>query len=544
MPETTSTGTTPWPDEFAARYVAKGYWAGRSIGALIGDATNSDATCLVDRGFRLTQRELLSRADGAATRLYALGLRPDDRVVLQLPNQWEFIVVLTACLRLGVVPVLAVPGHRKQEIAAVAEHARARAIITAGQVRGFDHEALAHEVAAESRTVEYVFVTADDPTEGSLDLRALCLPGTQPLPRLPEPDGTAVALFLLSGGTTGAPKLIARTHNDFAYLLTRSAEICLLGPDSVYLAVLPLGHGFPLTAALGTLLRGGTVVLAESPTPHRAFPLIDAEGVTMTSLVPAIVQRWLEHRASDPRHELRTLRLIQVAGSRLPDDVAALITPMLGGVLQNGYGMGEGLFCLTRPDDPADVICRTQGRPICPDDELRLVDDQGLPVPAGEPGILLTRGPYTPRGYYRAPEKNAQSFVDGWYDTGDIVRLRPDGNIVVEGRAKDVINRGGEKISAEEIETFARRSGASLAAAVAMPDAELGERVCLYVTGARLDLDRLRASMRAAGVAPFKLPERLVHLDILPVTAVGKVDKKALRADIAARMATERPLAG
>ncbi|MEU5262332.1 AMP-binding protein [Amycolatopsis sp. NPDC021455] len=544
MPERTSAGTTPWPPEFAARYTAEGYWAGRSLGALLGELAGSDAPGLVDRGLRLSHRELLSRADGAAARLHALGLRPDDRVVLQLPNQWEFLVVTVACLRLGIVPVLTLPGHRKQELADVAEHAEARAIVTAGTVRGFDHEALAHEVAAGSATVEHVLVTADELAPGSLDLRAFCLPATGPLPPVPEPDGTAVALFLLSGGTTGAPKLIARTHNDFAYMVRRSAEICGLGPDSTYLAVLPLGHGFPMTAALGTWLSGGRVVLAGSPAPERAFALVEAERVTMTSLVPAIVRRWLEHRATDRRHHLGSLRLIQVAGSKLPEDVAARVTPVLGGVLQNGYGMGEGLFCLTRPDDPAEVVCRTQGRPISPADELRLVDDRGRPVPDGEPGILLTRGPYTPRGYYRAPEKNAQAFVDGWYNTGDVVRLRPDGNLVVEGREKDVINRGGEKISAEEIEAFGRAAGAKEAAAVAMPDAELGERICLYVTGTRLELPRLHAAMREAGVATFKLPERLVHVTALPVTAVGKVDKKALRADIAARLAAERRRAG
>lgn len=546
MPENTTTGTVPWPDDFAARYVAKGYWQGRSLSAHLRDAAEEtpNAVCLVDRGLRLTYRELLARADGAARRMHQLGLRPDDRVVLQLPNCWEFIVSMVACLRLGVVPVMALQGHRKQEISVVAERAQARAIITAGTVKGFDHQALAHEVAAESDTLAHVLVTADNLYQGSLDLRAFCEPADGPLPAHEEPAGTAVALFLLSGGTTGAPKLIARTHNDFAYMVTRAAEICGIDRDGAYLAVLPLGHGFPMCGVLGMLFRGGRVVIAPSPLPERAFELIEVEGVTMTSLVPAIAQRWLEHRAVDRGHDLSSLRLMQVSGSRLPDEIAGRITPVLGCMLQNGYGMGEGLFCLTRPGDPADVVCHTQGRPISPDDELRLVDERGEPVPAGEPGILLTRGPYTPRGYYRAEERNARAFVgDGWYNTGDIVRLRPDGNLVVEGREKDVINRGGEKISAEEIENFAYEEGARLAAAVAMPDVELGERICLYVVGGRVDLVRLCTRMRAAGAATFKLPERLVQVDSLPFTAVGKIDKKSLRADIAARLAAERALA-
>jgi 2,3-dihydroxybenzoate-AMP ligase len=539
----TSSGTVPWPADAAARYVAKGYWEGRPLGSYIADAAakDPDAVCLVDGAMRLTYRELISRADGAAARLSRLGLGPDDRIVVQLPNCWQSIVVTLACLRLGAISVMAVQGHRKQEITKITEHSQARAIITAGVLKGFDHQALAHEVARESATVEHVLVVSDELYPGSLDLAEFLRPADGPTLAPAEPDGTSVAFFVLSGGTTGAPKLIARTHNDFSYMVKRAAEICQVGRDTVYLAVLPLGHGFPLNGVLGALFSGGRAVIAGSPAPERAFETIQAEGVTMTSLVPAIVQRWLEFRAADQSHDLSSLEVVQVSGSRIPDEIAGRITPVLGCQLQNGYGMGEGLFCLTRPGDPAEVVQHTQGRPICPDDELRLVDEEGNPVPDGEPGILLTRGPYTPRGYYRADESNMRSFVDdGWYNTGDIVRRRPDGNLIVEGRQKDVINRGGEKISAEELENFAYQCGASLAAAVAMPDPELGEKICLYVVGPAIDLEQVRATMQAAGVAPFKLPERLVHVDTLPFTAVGKVDKKALRADIAGRLAAER----
>ena len=543
MTAPTSTGTVPWPAAFAARYRAEGYWQERPLLGYIQAAARAtpEAVCLVDGDVRLTYRELMARVDGAGARLWALGLKPDDRLLVQLPNCWEFLVVVLACLRVGVLPVLTLQGHRKQEIGQIAEHAAARAIVTTGVVKGFDHQALAHEVARESATLEHVLVAAAELTPDSVDLAEICRPADTAVPAIEPAGGTAVALFVLSGGSTGAPKLIARTHNDFAYMVRRAAEICEVGPATVYLTALPLGHGFPFTGALGALFSGGRVVLTRSPVPERAFPLIEAERVTMTSLVPAIAQRWLDHRAARPGDDLSSLDLVQVSGSRIPDEMARRMGPVLGCRLQNGYGMGEGLMCLTRPGDPAEVVCATQGRPICPADELRLVDEEGEPVPPGEAGILLTRGPYTPRGYYRDPAANARAFdPDGWYDTGDIVRLRPDGYLVVEGRQKDVINRGGEKISAEEIENFAYQSGAALAAAVAMPDPELGERICLYVVGGDLDLDRLRASMLGAGVATFKLPERLERADELPVTPVGKIDKKALRADIAGRLDAER----
>jgi 2,3-dihydroxybenzoate-AMP ligase len=208
--------------------------------------------------------------------------------------------------------------------------------------------------------------------------------------------------------------------------------------------------------------------------------------------------------------------------------------------------MAEGLLNYTRLDDPEDVVCTSQGRPLSPGDEVRLVDVLDRDVPEGQPGSLLTRGPYTPRGYYRAAEQNARAFTaEGWYRSGDIVRRRPDGNLVVEGRDKDMINRGGEKISAEEVENLVYRlPQVAQVAAVAMPDPELGERVCLYAVlkpGTTVTLQEIRASMTADGVARYKLPERLEVVDEIATTKVGKIDKRALRADVASRLTPSRP---
>jgi 2,3-dihydroxybenzoate-AMP ligase len=233
--------------------------------------------------------------------------------------------------------------------------------------------------------------------------------------------------------------------------------------------------------------------------------------------------------------------VLQVGGARLADELARRVKPVLGAALQQVFGMAEGLLNYTRLDDPDEVVCTTQGRPLSPADEVRLVDDLDQDVPPGEPGSLLTRGPYTPRGYYKAAEQNARAFTaDGWYRSGDICRMTPDGNLVVEGRDKDMINRGGEKVSAEEVENLVYQLPAvSQVAAVAMPDPVLGERVCLYVVprpGATVTLEEIRAAMEERGVARFKLPEHLVLVDELVSTKVGKIDKKALRADIAAKL--------
>ena len=559
MPSPISEHTVPWPAADAARYTAAGYWTGVPLGTLLRAVADQRpaALAVVDRvaGVRLSHAELADRADAAAVRLLGLGLAPGDRIIVQLPNGWEFPVLMLACLRAGVVPVMALPAHRRAELGYLASHAEASAIAVPGRLREFDHQAMARDLGPEVQTATngpWHVLVAGDVMEGSVDLRAVCAPGADPAAdraRLDDlaPASQDVAVFLLSGGTTGLPKLIARTHDDYAYNARASAAVSGVDAAARYLVTLPAGHNFPLACPgiLGTLLAGGAVIMLPSPEPGRAFAVIEAEGVTHTAVVPAVAGRWLEHAADAAGGDvgrLASLRVLQVGGARLADELARRIEPVLGCRLQQVFGMAEGLLNYTRLDDPAEVITTTQGRPLSPADEVRIVDELDRDVPPGEPGALLTRGPCTPRGYYRAAEHNLRSFTgDGWYRSGDVCRMTPGGNLVVEGRDKDMINRGGEKISAEEVENLVYRlPGVSQVAAVAMPDPELGERVCLYVVpvpGATLTLEKIRRSMAGAGIAGFKLPEHLVLTDELPVTKVGKIDKKALRADIARRLA-------
>lgn len=536
-------GLVPWPDEFVARYVEAGYWEGLPLGAHLLAAADRDpgGVAVVDGDVRLTYADLVSRADGTASRLVDLGIGTGDRMVVQLPNCWEFVVLLLACLRAGIVPVMALPGHRRTELTYLAHHSEAVAVAVPDRLRGFDHQSMAHEVEGPT----HVLCAGDDIAPGSECLRTLCAPAEDPAAERARWDAAAqggrdVALFLLSGGTTGLPKLIPRTHDDYAYTAKASADVAGVDASTVYLVLLPAGHHFPLDCPgiLGTLMRGGRVVLLGSLEPERAFATIAAEGVTHTSIVPAAVGRWFEHAA---RHgPPAPLRVLQVGGARLADELARKVRPKLGAQLQQVFGMAEGLVNFTRLDDPDEVVCCTQGRPLSPGDEVKLVNTYEHPVRKGELGVLLTRGPCTPRGYYRAPEQNAKAFTkDGFYRSGDVCRWTPEGNLVVEGRDKDMINRGGHKISAEEVENLVYQLPQVLqVAAVAMPDPELGERVAVYVVprpGEKVTLEEVRAAM--GSVAPFKLPEHLVVVDDLLTTPVGKIDKKGLREDIARRLA-------
>lgn len=537
-------GTVPWPVELAIEYRQQGYWQDRTILDYVRDRATATpgAEAIVDGALRLSYGELLERVEAAAARLVDSGLRSDDRILIQLPNSWQFVVLTLACFRSGIIPVMALPAHRSHELGYLIDHAEARAIAVAGVVRDFDHEAMAHELKDACPSLERVVVSGRTANPQSLSLDDMLGPGeTRELPH-PSPD--SVALFLLSGGTTGLPKLIARTHNDYACNVRENVRIGGFDASTRYLVVMPAAHNFPLACPglLGALFVGGSVILLPSPEPGRALATIAAERITVTAAVPAVAQKWIEYVGEHPEAAPTTLRVIEVGGSRMPDEIAARVRPVLGATLQQVFGMAEGLINMTRLDDSDEVITHTQGRPVCAADEILILDDEGEEVPAGVPGLLYTRGPYTPRGYYAAPDHNDRSFRadGGWYGSGDIVVVRPDGNLIVAGRDKDIINRGGENISAEEVENFAYQHPAvELAAAVAMPDAEVGERVCLYVVarrGATVQLDDIVGIMSGAGCARFKYPERLEIVQQLPTTKIGKIDKKLLRDDIAVRL--------
>ncbi len=543
-------GVVPVPPEFADTYRRAGLWQGRTLADLFDEwvARSPDAPALVGTTVdgvdeRLTYAEVQRRAANLASHLQRLGLGPGSRVIVQLPNVPGFVTLLFALFRIGALPVLALPLHGDREIEYLIEHAEASAYAFPREFKKADRVAPARRLRDRYPGLAHLLVSGavDDPDLVDLDALART-PAPPPDGAGPAPDD--VALFLLSGGTTGLPKLIPRTHNDYALNTRESARLCGLSARTVYLTVLPAAHNFPLgcPGLLGTFCAGGRVVMCGDVDPDAAFRLIERERVTVTALVPALVIRWMESPNLGAR-DLSSLELLMVGGQRLQAEHARRVRPTLGCTLQQVFGMAEGLLNYTRLDDPDEVTVETQGRPLLPADEIRIVDEQDQPVPEGEAGQLLTRGPYTIRGYYRAAEHNARAFTaDGFYRTGDVVRLRR-GNLVVEGRIKDLINRGGEKISAEEVESaLLVHPGVVQAAVVAMPDRLLGERICAFVVprgGVPLALADLNAFLLASGLTKFKLPERLEVVPELPVTNVGKIDKKGLRERIRQTLETE-----
>lgn len=526
-----------WPEAFAARYRAAGYWRGETFPAMLRRqaAERSDAVAIVDGERRWTYGELNRRAEAHAAGFLALGLAPGERVLVQLGNVAEFFSVVFGLFRARLLPVYALAAHRLAEVAHLARRSEAAAYVACDHYAGFDYRPLARALRAEAPALRHVVmvgapVIAGD-ADGFLPLDAVIVDG--PLPD--DPDPACVAFLQISGGSTGLPKLIPRTHDDYIYSFRASNEICGVTERTVYLAALPVAHNFPMSSPghMGTLHAGGRVVLAPAPSPEVAFPLIAREKVTLTGLVPPLALLWMQ-AAATTGHDLSSLEVLQVGGAKFAPEAARRVRPTLGCALQQVFGMAEGLVNYTRLDDPDAVVISTQGRPISPDDEVLVVDDLGHLVPDGTPGHLLTRGPYTIRAYHEDPAANARSFTpDGFYRTGDIVRRLPGGYLEVQGRAGDHINRAGEKISAEEVEDHLLAHPAIFdAAVVAMPDPMLGERSCACVIARvpGLRASEVKAFMRGRDIAPFKVPDQVVLVDAFATTAAGKVSRKELRA--------------
>ncbi len=532
-------GFVPFPPEFAARYRAKGYWQDKSLAQEFAVVYQrfADRIAIVDGDRRLTYTELDRITTNLALNLLEIGLKPLDRVVPTLPNVHEFVLLYFALQKLGAIPIAALVSHRYAEISQFVSLSGATTCVYPETSGDFSFSPIIDRIAAENTALQ-IRIVLGTPKAGEHSLRELIdRPARLPASRLAEIhiDPTDPCIFQLSGGTTGIPKLIPRTNNDYAYNSKVAASVCEVNADSVLLLVLPIAHNLPLACPgiQGFMFHGAKVVVHANTRPAEMFALIQKHRVTHLKVVPALLIR-LINDPSVADYDLSSLKLIQSGGQRMQPEVRAKTRALIPGVfVQENFGMSEGTLMFVRATDPEDVKLETCGRPVCEDDEVKLLDEDDRQVPPGEVGEFTVRGPYTLRGYFGVPEYNARQFTtDGFYRSGDLMRQHPSGNYVVEGRKKDLINRGGEKISAEEVENLILMHPAvQNVACVPMPDANMGEKMCAFVilrAGQSLQLKVLVDFLLTKEIAKFKLPERLEVLADFPVSSFGKVSKKAL----------------
>jgi 2,3-dihydroxybenzoate-AMP ligase len=547
-------GFVPFPEKFVNRYKEKGYWIDKTLGEEFDQFVSQfgDRVALACQGEYVSYREMGKRVDRLALHYIHMGLRTYDRMIFQLPNELEFIYCYFAAVKIGAIPILALPSHRDAEISFFAQFAKAKAHVIPSHYKDFSHQELSREVRKKAPDLEFTFVSGKDVDGGFISITALLQDKIEErmsseVLKTYRPDPMEPGVFQLSGGTTGIPKIIPRTHNDYSLNFKGAAEMTRLNKESVMGIAIPISHNFGLDCPglTGTLYKGGKVVLIPSTKTETVFKAIEEEKITIMPMVPALLIRWMEAPELS-KYNLSSLEAVMVGGSRLNPEVAKKIKPVLGCDYHQNLGMAEGMLFWTRRDDPEDLLLHTQGAPMFEEDEVRVVNENDQEVPYGEPGELLVRGPLTLRGYYHSPEYNKKAFTeDGFYRTGDLVKRYKGRYVAVEGRIKDTINRGGEKISAEEVENhILAHPKVDNCALVAMPDPVLGEKGCVFVLtkgDQNLTLEELSRFLKEERyIAVHKLPERLVRVKEFPLTKIGKIDKKELRRMINEKLQEER----
>jgi 2,3-dihydroxybenzoate-AMP ligase len=542
-------GFVPWPEEEVKRFKQAGYWEDVTLGEHFDRWVEkyAERPALAFHGKEISYREMGECATRLAYHLIRLGMKTYDRMIMQLFNVPELVYLVYACAKIGAIPICSLPTHRWSEISFLAKESEARGhAIPGGTEKDFDYDSFSEEIRKTAPSVDCTltlgetrkshFSSIHHLLEMDLDLNA----ARKELSRY-QPDPMEPALFQLSGGTTGVPKIIPRTHNDYYYNAKCSAEVLEFNEATRLLLVLPLMHNFPLAnGLLAVHLRGGTVALTESLAPEAVLQAISQNKATSVMTVPVLLHRLLDiPEKVRNNYDLSSFKSLFWGGNPVDPEIQLKFRETFHCDTDQTYGMAEGLCCWTSPSDPVEIKLHTQGRPVSEADEVRVTDvNTGDELPVGEIGECWTRGPYTLRGYYKAPERNKEAISpDGYYKTGDLIKQDRQGNIMVVGRLKDCISRGAEKINAEEVENHITKfPKVKNAAVVAMPDKVMGERVCAFVvpkSGAKFDLTGLTDFLlNDQKIAKFKVPERMEFIDELPITKVGKFEKKSLREKI------------
>lgn len=527
-------GFVPFPRDLVQQYREAGYWRQLTLPQILDAAAENygDAPFISDMVRSLSFRELARSSRRCASWLAAHGISPGSNVVLYLPNSVAWVEAYFGVMRAGARPVMMLSSHGRVELSHVTRKADAVAIMATGRVGTVDYAAIARQIVDDLPNLQVLDVAWNQEPPWS----QLPDPNQAALPHI-SPD--SVALLQLSGGTTGNPKLIPRLHEEYDYCSRAAADISDLRRGDVMAVVLPAAHNFVLSSPglHGALVVGARVVMAPDPSPATGFALLEKQGVTHLALVPPLLLTWMNSlQAEESTHT--ALRVVWVGGSKLSRAIAERVESTLRCRLQQVFGMAEGLCNYTRLDDDRETTVATQGRPLSPADEVRVVDDQGQLVPDGVEGHLQTRGPYTIRGYYRAPEHNARCFTsDGFYISGDLVTRDSRGYLTVTGRTNDIINRGGEKVAPETVENaLLGIPEVHDASVVGVPDDRWGERIVAYVIlrtplpdAERPTPRQLIMQVRRSGIAAFAVPDEVQVVDEFLLTAVGKVSKHRQR---------------
>lgn len=540
-----------WTEEMVNEYIRRGYWDNTTLYDLWERNARDfpEREAIVDSKLRLTWAEAKKWIDRLALGLIELGLKKDDVIVIQVPNSVEQTLLRVACEKAGVVHVPALRSLRHTEMEYILRYCDAVGVVIPWEMRDFNYYQMIQEIQPRLPRLQHVFVVGEKVPEEALSFMEMVKrPIEENYPAnylrnfgLPSIE---TSLVLHTTGTTGLPKFVeyAACHRMWQWKMN-TKHLGITG-DDVFALITPHCGGIALPAFFGAPFIGAKTVILESTDIEDALRLIERERVTFACAVPTQLAMMVEHPRCQ-QYDLSSIRLWWCAGASLPYDLGAKVEEKLGGTILTVLGATDwGCECLNLPSNPQQIRLKTVGRPI-DDTEIKLVDENGQEVRPGEVGEIWGRGPAAVSGYFKDAEATKEVWTeDGWYMTGDLGMLDEMGNLIVVGRKKDMIIRGGQNIYPIEIENLLRKHPKiSEVAVVGMPDPLMGQRACAFVVphpGQEFSFDEMVSFLRERNIASFKFPERLELIEEIPMVGSGqKVDKKLLEKDIEEKLKRE-----
>jgi len=537
-------GVTPYKKEDAEKYNKFRWWSGLTFGDILDRAADihPEKEAFVDRKTRLTYGEAREKTNKLAISLMDLGIQPLDRVLVQLPNWNEFVFAYFALQKIGAIPVLLIDRYRQFEINHLISLTGATFWIVAEKYKKTDYLPIVEDVVKKHPQLKNIILARSEGHGPFLSMEKLIHEvklDMLNLQRLVQrrPDPMQVAHMGPTGGTTGAPKIVPRTHNSLITGIEYCSKSWEQSNQDINLLAGPIGHDLTFSKGfIGSIITCGKIIFLDSADDKEIYETMEREKVTSIIWVPTLAQRMLQYEDRD-KYDLSSLKKMHSAGGASHPDLVKDITEKFNIKFYNGYGATEGMTTITRTTDDLKIICTTVGRPTCPYDTYKVVDQNGNELPPNTEGELVLKGPGVFTGYYNNPGENKRAFTqDGFFRTGDLAKINEKGYVTLTGRIKEMINRGGESISSTEIEKLiASHPAVALAAVIPMPDPLFGEKVCAYIQpkpGSNLDFEKIITHLKERKASVQQLPERIEFIETMPFTKAEKVDKRYLREDI------------
>ena len=498
-----------------------GQWINESI------KTHSKKTAIVDGRTRITYADLGIQINHYSSYFFQRGIRKGHKVVVQLNNTKEYVFSVLALIQIGAIPVLANYVLRDKEITGIIERSAAIAYVYPEEALGFSYKNMAERV--KKRNGQLLFVTSVSEIEmSSFNDRKITL-ATSKL--------TDIAVLMLSGGTTGIPKIVPLSHEMIYWHIKCYIDKFGFDEDSVYLGILPFTHKFAFYSPglLNSLFVGGTVVMCKTGSYDEIFPLIEREKVTITGIVPSLARMWLEVLSWDNSFNLSSLKRIVIGGALVEKELIKDMVKQFPCDIHIGYGATEGIIMYNVFNRNSSRINNGYKYLISGYEDVKIVDSEEKTVEIGQPGEIVIKGPYTIKEYFNVDDNTGEKFThDGFYRTGDKAIFNQSGEYEIIGRIVDQINRVGEKINPQEIESYLCECvGVKEAVVVGVKDELLGERICAFVIPDKMkeitNGAELKRDLEAKGIARYKLPDQILLTDSFPVTPINKIDKERLR---------------